>query len=59
MANHSVIKLFRMKFIPFLDEFFPLLKILAKEAAKEGFSATINTVFMLRIFNFFSDNLKY
>lgn len=29
---------------PFLVEFFPSLNIVAKEAANEGFSATIKTV---------------
>jgi hypothetical protein len=34
--------------LPFLDEFFPLLNMLAKEAANEGFSATISAVFMTK-----------
>lgn len=36
-------------FVPFRLVFFPLLKILANEAASEGFSATINTVFIICI----------
>lgn len=33
--------------LPFLVVHFPLLKILARDAAKDGFSATINAVFIL------------
>lgn len=31
---------------PLLEEFLPLLRILASEAASDGFSATINTDFI-------------
>jgi len=34
-------------FLPFFDEFFPLLNIFANEAASEGFSATISATFMI------------
>lgn len=34
-------------FVPFLDEFFPLLNMFANEAASEGFSATISATFMI------------
>jgi len=34
-------------FLPFFDEFFPLLKMFANEAASEGFSATISATFMI------------
>lgn len=36
-----------LSILPFLVEFFPLLRILAREAAKEGFSATINADFIV------------
>jgi hypothetical protein len=32
--------------LPFLELHFPLLKIFANDAANEGFSATINAVFI-------------
>jgi len=34
-------------FLPFFDEFFPLLNMFANEAASEGFSATISATFMI------------
>jgi hypothetical protein len=34
-------------FVPFFDEFFPLLNIFANEAASEGFSATIRATFIM------------
>jgi len=34
-------------FLPFFDEFFPLLNMFANEAAREGFSATISATFMI------------
>jgi hypothetical protein len=34
-------------FLPFFDEFFPLLSMFANEAASEGFSATIRATFMI------------
>jgi hypothetical protein len=33
-------------FVPFFDEFFPLLNMFANEAASDGFSATISATFM-------------
>jgi hypothetical protein len=36
-----------LDFLPFFDEFFPLLNMFANEAAREGFSATISATFMI------------
>lgn len=45
--------------MPFFDEFLPLLKIFAKEAARDGFSATIKAVFIVKIYNKKIDNYKH